>query len=345
MDACSGLPRLAAPLAGGPRAVVDYGCRDRDASPRDPAGIRPLHHDRVHDGRPRRASRSPGRSPRTTARGTRASTSPPASATRRRPTTPARNPKVALLFSDPTGSGIDDPPQVLVQGTARRRRRDLDANRERYRRESVEKLPAAAAHAAAQAAAAACSTGTSRASTCTSVPSASTSGRRATARSRARAVRRAHGGGALGPRRGARRRRTPAPRAASPCGTSAWTSSGERYPHGRGVAGRAGRLPVLGAPSDRGGPRRRRLRLGGAPLGVPWQPGLACVTAHDHAPDFTWQRNFQVRGDLVEDGRSLGADPAPAGGRLRAAPGLEPRPLPDEREEGAAIPEDRPSRR
>ena len=23
--------------------------------------------------------------------------------------------------------------------------------------------------------------------------------------------------------------------------------------------------------------------------------------AHDHAPDFTWQRNFQVRGDLVED--------------------------------------------
>jgi hypothetical protein len=34
---------------------------------------------------------------------------------------------------------------------------------------------------------------------------------------------------------------------------------------------------------------------------VPWQPGLACVTAHDHAPDFTWQRNFQVRGDLVEE--------------------------------------------
>ena len=30
-------------------------------------------------------------------------------------------------------------------------------------------------------------------------------------------------------------------------------------------------------------------------------PGRACVTAHDHHPDFTWQRNFQVRGDLVED--------------------------------------------
>jgi hypothetical protein len=38
--------------------------------------------------------------------------------------------------------------------------------------------------------------------------------------------------------------------------------------------------------------------LGGAPL----QAGLACLTAHDHAPDFTWQRNFQVRGDLQREG-------------------------------------------
>jgi hypothetical protein len=29
-----------------------------------------------------------------------------------------RNPKVSLLFSDPTGSGLVDPPAVLVQGTA-----------------------------------------------------------------------------------------------------------------------------------------------------------------------------------------------------------------------------------
>ena len=45
------------------------------------------------------------------------------------------NPKVALLFSDATGSGIEDPPQVLVQGTAQVDDHDLDANRERYRRE------------------------------------------------------------------------------------------------------------------------------------------------------------------------------------------------------------------
>jgi hypothetical protein len=31
---------------------------------------------------------------------------------------PRDNPKVALLFAEPAGSGIEDPPQVLVQGTA-----------------------------------------------------------------------------------------------------------------------------------------------------------------------------------------------------------------------------------
>jgi hypothetical protein len=45
----------------------------------------------------------------------------------------------------------------------------------------------------------------------------------------------------------------------------------------------------------------RRIRLGGGVLGVPVQPGLACVTVHDHAEDFSWQRNFQVRGDLMEE--------------------------------------------
>src|SRR5215216_1503148 len=54
----------------------------------------------------------------------------------------AANPRVALLFSDPTGSGLEDPPQVLVQGTAEVDDRDLGANRERYTREATEKLPA-----------------------------------------------------------------------------------------------------------------------------------------------------------------------------------------------------------
>src|ERR671916_1945706 len=36
------------------------------------------------------------------------------------------NPKVALLFSDPPGCGMEDPPQVLVQGAAHVDDHDLD---------------------------------------------------------------------------------------------------------------------------------------------------------------------------------------------------------------------------
>ena len=43
----------------------------------------------------------------------------------------------------------------------------------------------------------------------------------------------------------------------------------------------------------------RRIRIEGAPTGIPFQPGLACLTAHAHGAQFSWQRNFQVRGDLV----------------------------------------------
>jgi len=40
------------------------------------------------------------------------------------------------------------------------------------------------------------------------------------------------------------------------------------------------------------------------PVGAPIDPGPACLCAHTHAEDLTWQRSFQVRGDLVEqDGR------------------------------------------
>ncbi len=53
-----------------------------------------------------------------------------------------RNPKVALLFADPAGTGTSDAPVVLVQGHAAVRDADLQANTDRYTRLSVEKLPA-----------------------------------------------------------------------------------------------------------------------------------------------------------------------------------------------------------
>ncbi|HEX4218146.1 MAG TPA: hypothetical protein VHZ02_07255 [Acidimicrobiales bacterium] len=54
-----------------------------------------------------------------------------------------RNPKVALLFGDPVGSPLVRPPVVAVQGLAAVRDRDLQANADRYVRDSQAKLPGA----------------------------------------------------------------------------------------------------------------------------------------------------------------------------------------------------------
>ncbi len=52
-----------------------------------------------------------------------------------------RNPKVSLLYWDPTGSGVADAPVVVVRGLAAVRDRDLQRNTDRYIRWSLAKLP------------------------------------------------------------------------------------------------------------------------------------------------------------------------------------------------------------
>src|SRR4051812_31131904 len=54
-----------------------------------------------------------------------------------------RNPRVALLFSDPVGAGIADAPVVLVQGLASVRDRDLQAGLDSYVDRVTAKLPGA----------------------------------------------------------------------------------------------------------------------------------------------------------------------------------------------------------
>jgi hypothetical protein len=54
-----------------------------------------------------------------------------------------RDPRVCLLFADPVGSGLSDPPVVLVQGLATVRDADLQANTDRYVQRSMDKLPEA----------------------------------------------------------------------------------------------------------------------------------------------------------------------------------------------------------
>jgi hypothetical protein len=215
------------------------------------------------------------------------------------------NPLVALLFSDPAGSGLDDPPMVLVQGSATVDDEDLDANRRRYERESIEKLPALAKlqppapfrrmlnwyytrlyiHV--------------RPERIYVWPRGDISADPELFDAHMEEVRSGHS-------------EEPARFHASPGGgRSGWHARigelGTRYP-----------TAVLSFVSPDGFPFAVRVpvKVDGAarwiaitaePSGAPLQSGLACLTAHEHHPEMEWTQNFQVRGDLVEgdDGWAL----------------------------------------
>jgi hypothetical protein len=215
------------------------------------------------------------------------------------------NPLVSLLFSDPNGSGLTDTPMVLVQGCAEVDDRDLEANRVRYERESVEKLPGTASlhppdpikrmmawyytriyiHV--------------RPERVYVWPRGDISAEPTLYDAHMEEVRSGHS-------------EEPDRFHASPDGgISAWDERigelGSRYP-----------TAVLSLVSPDGFPfavrvpvnidaAARWIRIEGEPEGIPFAPGLACLTAHEHGEQFTWQQNFQVRGDLrfVDDAWAL----------------------------------------
>ena len=202
---------------------------------------------------------------------------------------------VALLFSDPTGRASTSGPGARP-GTAKVDDADLDANRDRYVRESGEKLPATKEMQPPEADAAHVRL-VLRADLRQRAP-----------RARLRLARR-------------RPRREPklfdahmeevrsghVEEPAEAHGSAGRRAAGlgrahrrARAKHDTAVLARwARRLPVLGPrPASRATPREGRSTSRAEPAGLPLLEGLACVTAHDHAPEFKWQRNFQVRGDL-----------------------------------------------
>jgi hypothetical protein len=208
-----------------------------------------------------------------------------------------RNPRVALLFSDATGSGVSTGIRVLVQGTAEVDDADLAANRERYWRESAAKLPA----------------------TKEMHPPALLRGLFAWYYARIYVKVRPErvfvwpdGDPSSEPQvldahldevRSGRSEEPLEPHAPEAGGPPAWdermTELGTRHdtaviawvaPDGFPLAVR---LPVAADASS------RRVRIGADPAGLPMAEGRACLVAHRHAPDFRWQENFQVRGDLV----------------------------------------------
>jgi hypothetical protein len=207
------------------------------------------------------------------------------------------NPLVALLFSDPTGSGLQDPPVVLVQGSAEVDDRDLEHNRARYARESAEKLPGLAKllppepfrrfldwyytriyiHI--------------RPERVYVWRRGAVDGEPELYDAHMEEVRSGHS-------------EEPARFHAAPeGGATAWhprlEELGATYPSA-----------VLSIISPDGFPFAIRVpvrtdeanhcvSIEAPPEGVPLQPGLACLTAHVHDARLSWMKNFQVRGDLV----------------------------------------------
>jgi hypothetical protein len=211
-----------------------------------------------------------------------------------------RNPHVSLLFSDPTGSGIESGIQVLVQGTAEVDDRDLAANRERYEREAAAKLGGARAVRYPRILHGVLGWYVNRiyikvrpervfiwpAGKVTRPPEIHGSHMEEVRSGHSEEPLEAHeppAGGAL-----AWDERIEALGRRYTTAVLAWVA-----PDGFPLAVR---LPVS---LDAGS---RRILLDAQPAGLPLAEGRACLTAHSHSPDFNWRENFQVRGDLVRSG-------------------------------------------
>lgn len=208
-----------------------------------------------------------------------------------------RNPRVALLFSEPTGAGVEGGIQVLVQGTADVDDSDLDANKERYWRESWEKLP-----------------GTRDAH-----PPKLLRGlfgwyyTRIYVEVRPERVFVWYDGDVskepqvhdshLEEVRSGHVEEPPEPHEPKTGGPVAWDERmdelGARHP--TAVVSWVGPdgFPLAVRIAVKPDRDARRVGLGTEPAGLPLAEGPACLTAHAHDETFSWQENFQVRGDLV----------------------------------------------
>jgi len=208
-----------------------------------------------------------------------------------------RNPRVAMLFSDPTGSGIESGIQGLVQGTAEVDDRDLEANRRRYERESAVKLPHGRSVKAPPILRGMFGWYGERIYIKVRPervfvwPDGDVRQQPECHGTHIEEVRSGHSEEPLEPHE---------PPAG---GVVPWDERMEEL-------GRRYRTAVLAWVAPDGFPLAarvpvsldaglRRILIDAEPAGLPLAEGLACLTAHGHDAEFKWRENFQVRGDLV----------------------------------------------
>jgi hypothetical protein len=211
-----------------------------------------------------------------------------------------RRPKVSLLFSDPTGSGVERPAQVLVQGIAEVDDQNLERNSERYFRESSVKLPATKKMHPPKPMRAMFSWYYTRIYVYV--------------RPERVFIWRDGDVGAEPEIHDAHLEEVRSGHVEEPLEDHSDTAPGETPWDDRlDQLGRDYDTAVVSwlAPDgfplsvrvpirvDRNG---RAIHLEQDPNGLPLGEGRACLTVHRHAPDFSWQNNFQVRGNLSSEG-------------------------------------------
>lgn len=212
------------------------------------------------------------------------------------------HPSVSLLFSDPTGSGIDSGIRVLVQGTATVDDEDLKANAARYLHESGEKLPATKkmhppkllrplfnfyyVRIYVKV----------RPERVFVWPQGDLSEEPMVHGAHLEEVRSGHA-------------EEPPEEHGKPSGGSpAWDRRMDFLAeHETGVLSWLGPdgFPIAVRVPFRADPTSREILIGADPAGIPVLEGRTCLTVHQHSPDFTWQRNMQVRGTLIRSPAGL----------------------------------------
>ena len=156
---------------------------------------------------------------------------------------------------------------------------------------------------------------------------------------RAAAVRRAHGGGALRPRRGAGRRAR-AGRGRRDGVGRAHGRARQPLPAGGAVARRPRRLPVLRAAADLGRPRRSANPPGHRRHGAARAAGARLPDGSRPSPALPLAAELPGARRPDRGGRRVDADPAPAGRGLRAAAELHDRQVPGQRGQDDALPQE-----
>jgi hypothetical protein len=228
------------------------------------------------------------------------------------------HPSVALLFSDPTGSEIQSGIKVLVQGTATVDDEDLKANAERYVRESGEKLPATKKMSPPKPIRPLFNFYYARMYIKVRpervfVWSRGDLGEEPT-------VHGAH----LEEVRSGHTEEPPEEHGGSTGGSSAWDERMDFLgDHETGVLSWLGPdgFPIAVRVPYTADPARREIRIEEEPATLPVLEGRACLTVHRHAPDFTWQQNMQVRGNLVRSDGGLRLVPRKIVGGFELPPG------------------------